>query len=270
MLSMVFMNVHQIPARKDNYIYILDDPHLDHCAVIDATDAQKNRRLLPKNTKKKLSAIFVTHHHEDHINGIESLRVKYDCEVYGFKKDHHRIPGLTRFVIENDTISYGPHELSVLETPGHTLGHISYYNKKQRLLFCGDVLFRFGCGRLFEGSPEMMFETLKKISQLPQDTTIYCAHEYTIDNLEFCLKLEPTSAVLKQIYQDLKAQQTQNKPTVPFLLEEQINHSPFLRWNDPSLKESLKTPTATEIETFTKVRALRNNWSKTTRACPSI
>ena len=253
------MNVHQIPARKDNYIYVLEDPNLDHCAVIDATDFEKIKHFC-ESRQKRLSAIYVTHHHEDHINAIFDLHKLYNCAVYGFRNDQHRISQINNPVQDLDVVRYGQHELTVFETPGHTLGHISYYDQNHHRLFCGDVIFRFGCGRLFEGSPEMMFSTLQKLLALPDNTFIHCAHEYTMSNLEFCLDLEPQNLKLRKIHRELSILRSQNQATVPFLLGEQKQLSPFLRWHDPALKKLLGSSDLTDLETFAEVRQRRNHW----------
>lgn len=253
------MNVHQIPARKDNYIYVLEDPHLDHCAVIDATDFEKISAFCDSR-QKTLSAVFITHHHEDHINAIPALRTKYNCKVYGFEPDAYRIPGITDFVKQGQAVFYGPNEFEVIETPGHTLGHISYYNRSQSLLFCGDVIFRFGCGRLFEGTPTMMVGSLKKLGALPDSTAVYCAHEYTLDNLSFCRQLEPENLELASVQKKLEDLRQKGLATVPFSLKEQKDLSPFLRWNDLTLKHTLQIPAASEVETFAEVRSRRNRW----------
>jgi hydroxyacylglutathione hydrolase len=230
MLTMESMDVHQIPARKDNYIHLLDEPHLDHCAVIDATDFELIQQFC-QSRKKRLSSIFVTHHHEDHINALARLTEVYGCDVYVARNDAHRIPCATHLVNDNDTVFYGPHALSVFSTPGHTLGHISYYDAVNGRLFCGDVIFRFGCGRLFEGTPLMMLNTLARLRELPDETMIYCAHEYTQTNVSFCQKLEPQNEYIKNFHQA--------PPTVPFNLKEQKAHSPFFRWDDPILRAKL-------------------------------
>ncbi len=255
------MNVHQIPVRKDNYIHILDDPHLDHCAVIDATDFEKISSYC-ESQGKSLSALFITHHHEDHINAIAGLQKKYNCKVYGFQPDAYRIAGITDFVKEGGTVFYGANQFEVLETPGHTLGHVSYFHRAQANLFCGDVIFRFGCGRLFEGSPTMMVDSLKKLCTLPDTTTVYCAHEYTMDNLAFCQELEPDNHELAVIEKSLRKLRQQGLPTVPFMLNEQKVLSPFLRWNDTQLKTTLGIANANDVQTFAEVRSRRNVWRK--------
>ncbi len=247
MLAMDTMDVHQIPARKDNYIYMLDDTNLDHCAVIDATDFWLIKNFCDTQ-KKHLSAIFVTHHHEDHINAISQLYGLYQCDVFVGAQDAYRIAGGTKLVTDSMTVDYGPHALTVFATPGHTTGHISYFDARNERLFCGDVIFRFGCGRLFEGSPQMMLETLSRLSLLPDTTQIYCAHEYTQSNLDFCRILEPQNEYLKNFQQ--------SPPTVPFSLKEQKDHSPFFRWADTNLRALLNT--TSDVETFARVRALRN------------
>ncbi len=243
------MDVHQIPARKDNYIYLLEDHTLDHCAVIDATDFELIQQFC-KARNKRLSTILVTHHHEDHINAIARLVEVYQCDVYAARNDAHRIPGATQLLNDNDIVFYGPHALTVFSTPGHTLGHISYYDGPHGRLFCGDVIFRFGCGRLFEGTAQMMQQTLSRLRDLPDETLIYCSHEYTQANLKFCQKLEPHNEYLKNFQQA--------PPTVPFRLNEQKAHSPFFRWDDPKLRAELKT--TSDVETFARVRDLRNRF----------
>jgi hydroxyacylglutathione hydrolase len=248
MVAIALMDVHQIPARKNNYIYMLDDRNLDHCAVIDATDFTLIKNYCDAR-KKRLSAIFVTHHHEDHINAIAPLVELYQCEVYVAEPDAHRISDFTKLVNDNDIVFYGPHALTVFSTPGHTTGHISYFDAKDERLFCGDVIFRFGCGRLFEGSPKMMLATLARLRQLPDSTLVYCAHEYTQTNVSFCQNLEPQNEYVNNF--------RQAPPTVPFRLKEQKDHSPFLRWDDPNLQALLNT--TTDVETFAKLRHLRNH-----------
>ena len=148
----------------------------------------------------------------------------------------------------NDSVFYGPNALTVFSTPGHTTGHITYYDKPHGRLFCGDVLFRFGCGRLFEGTPQMMLKTLSRFRALPDTTQVYCAHEYTQSNISFCRELEPQNDYVKNF--------REAPPTVPFALKEQKDHSPFLRWDDPQLRALLNTNS--DVDTFARVRELRN------------
>lgn len=250
------MIVHQFPARQDNYIFLLQDPHLDHCVVIDPTEATPIRHYCQQH-HKKVSQILITHHHDDHIHAVLELQTLYQCPVLGARKDQHRLPPLTKSLSEGDSVMYGTHHLRVVEAPGHTLGHIMYFCEKQKILFCGDVLFRFGCGRIFEGTPEMMHSSLQKILSLPCDTKIYCSHEYTRSNLLFCMELEPHHQEIAHLAKELFNKH--QDATVPFFLGEQKRLSPFLRGEDSQLKTTLGLPVeATPLDVFREVRARRD------------
>ncbi len=235
----VSFKVFQIPVLTDNYIYILRDEEAKLTAVIDPTLAEPvNHFLEEKNWH--LNFIFNTHHHIDHIGGNHGLKNKWNPEVIGFLKDTHRIPGVTKTVKEGEKLKLGKHLFEVLFLPGHTLGHIAYFFPKQKWLFCGDVLFAMGCGRLFEGSPKQMFHSLSMVKKLPPDTLIYCAHEYTEANGRFALSVDPNNAFLKARMNKVCKMRRKNQPTVPFLLSEDLKTNPFL--------------IASSVQTFTKVR----------------
>ena len=179
--SLQFMNfeIHQIPLWEDNYIYLLHEKEADKTAVIDPGEAQIVHRFL-KNKNLKLDFILTTHHHFDHTGGNLQLKQDWNCKVYGFKEDEQRIPGIDISLKEGEQVFIGHLGFEVLSVPGHTLGHIAFWNKQNQILFCGDTLFAMGCGRLFEGSPEQMFSSLNKIKKLPKKSLIYCAHEYSL------------------------------------------------------------------------------------------
>lgn len=244
------MKIIQIPVLQDNYAYLAICEITGLAAVIDSPDAPAVRNAA-KRAGVEIVAIFNTHHHWDHIGSNEDLLSKKKMSVYASAYDKDRVPGVTSLVADGMTIALGDLRFDVIEAPGHTLGHVLYYG--HGALFCGDTLFVGGCGRLFEGTPEQMVESLRKIASLPQHTQIYCAHEYTQKNLEFCLQLNPENIALQKKYEDVIALRKKNLPTVPTTLAEELAYNPFLR-------ASINADKQTAIHEFTKIRELRNNY----------
>ena len=227
-MSAVNLQVFQIPVLLDNYIYLLQDKNTGKTAVVDPALASPVENFL-KEKNYSLDFILNTHHHPDHVGGNRQLKQKTQCEVVGFAEDAHRIPGISRFVKEGEELSLGPFLFRVLFLPGHTLGHIAYWFFKEKKLFVGDTLFAMGCGRLFEGTPKQMFKSLNQIKKLPEDTEVFCAHEYTEKNAHFALSVEPQNPALQKRMQKVKEERKQNKATVPFFLSEELQTNPFLR-----------------------------------------
>ena len=221
-------DIHQIPLWEDNYIYILHEKTENKTAVIDPGEAGPVHSFL-KNNNLKLDLILTTHHHFDHTGGNLKLKQDWGCKIYGFAGDQHRVPGIDVCLKEGASVFVGQLGFEVLYLPGHTLGHIAFWNKKNQFLFCGDTLFAMGCGRLFEGSPEQMFSSLKKIKRLPKKTLIYCAHEYTLKNAEFALGLDSSNKDLKKRFEKIKILRQKNQPTVPVYLAEELLTNPFLK-----------------------------------------
>ena len=237
--------IYQIPLWEDNYIYIFYDQREQKTAVIDPGDFKPVDYFLTKNNLK-LDLILNTHHHWDHTGGNLKLKEKWQCPVYGFSGDASRIPGITHLLNEGDLVNVGASEFEVIYTPGHTLGHIVFWNKKDKILFCGDTLFAMGCGRLFEGSPQQMFDSLSKIKKLPKDTWVYCAHEYSLKNAEFALSLPSKNPEMRVRQKKFLQLRKNDQATVPFLLEEDLSTNPFL------LSQS--------VPEFTKIRKLKNRY----------
>jgi len=226
-------NIEAIPAFSDNYIWILINDN--SAAVVDPGDASAVESFLSKNNLN-LEAILITHHHFDHTGGILDLASKRDIKVYGPKGGH--INGINYELSENSIITILETEFHIFETPGHTLDHIAYYSKEIDSLFCGDTLFSGGCGRLFEGTPLQMFDSLKKFSDLPEETKVYCTHEYTLSNLTFALKVEPNNDDLKKYFEEVNSLRNSNMMSLPssIRLENKIN--PFLRTSVDQIKEN--------------------------------
>ncbi|RJX30749.1 MAG: hydroxyacylglutathione hydrolase [Oxalobacter sp.] len=227
-----------VPAFRDNYIWVIHNGH--HAVVVDPGEAAPVQAALDKH-ELTLAAIVLTHHHNDHMGGVESLLQKTSVPVFGPRHEKTPIQGVSHPVSEGDnvTIPSLPLRLKVLDTPGHTLGHISYHAETQRWLFCGDTLFTGGCGRLLEGSPQQMTASLAKLAALPDNTLVYCAHEYTLSNLQFALAVEPANHALQTRMAEAQAQRAQGQPTVPSTIALEKATNPFLRYTEPAIMENL-------------------------------
>ncbi len=249
------LEVIPIPAFADNYIWLLRPIHAKICAIVDPGDAQPVFDVLNKQALQ-LKTILITHHHYDHTGGIGKILTQYPVTVFGPK--HDPVKNLTQTLSENDKIDLPELQLSfrILEIPGHTLGHIAYYG--HGMLFCGDTLFAAGCGRLFEGTPAQMYTTLQKIAALPDDTQIYCGHEYTEHNLRFASLIEPANDdIAKRLTTTLKLRD-QGLPTLPSTIGLEKLTNPFLRTDLPSVRQAAEKyankTLSSPIEVFATIR----------------
>ncbi len=222
------LNIELIPAFEDNYIYLLTDTETGTTAIVDPGDATPVQHVLDERGLT-LDYILNTHHHGDHTGGNQALKKRYGCTIIGPAADKHRIPGIDHGTKESDIVSIGDSKTKILETHGHTMGHICFWFQDDRALFCGDTLFSMSTGRLFEGTPEDMWASLTKISALPDDTMIYCAHEYTEENGEFCLTVEPNNEDLKARMDEVRQLRAQDKPTLPVSLATEKKTNAMLR-----------------------------------------
>lgn len=250
-----------IPAFADNYLWLIHDD--THAAVVDPGDAAPVIETL-KNQGLKLVAILLTHHHADHVGGVPELLAQYQVPVFGPKNS--RIAGITQPVSEGDTVELPELgvKLSVLEVPGHTLDHIAYHEPDRRWLFCGDTLFAGGCGRLFEGSPAQMTASLGKLAALPDDTAVYCAHEYTMSNLKFAREVEPENVELSARIAEEQRKRDQNLPTLPSFIGLEKLTNPFLRYTEPRILDRLtsvgRLPVRESIPAFAALREWKNSY----------
>ena len=249
-----------IKALSDNYIYVLHNSLNKQTAVIDPGEAQPVIDLLEiKNWN--LSHIFNTHHHNDHIAGNQKLIEKYNCKLIAPKYDQNKIHNCDHYVLDGDEIDIIGLKANVFHTPGHTIGHICYYIENLKILFSGDTLFRLGCGRIFEGTFEQMKNSLDKIIGLPDDTLVYCGHEYTMSNAKFCKSLVYNNAEeLDANILKITNLRNQEKPTIPFFLGQEKKINPFLRYNDINFKIANNIQKLNSIETFTHFRKLKDNF----------
>ncbi|QOL48995.1 hydroxyacylglutathione hydrolase [Massilia litorea] len=256
------LSVLTIPAFKDNYLWLIHDG--SNAAVVDPGDAAPILAALAAHGLT-LTAILLTHHHADHIGGVPALLDRFDVPVFGPRNDG--IDAVTEPLGEGDRITVPGLglELAVLEVPGHTLGHIAYVRTTPGLhwLFCGDTLFAGGCGRLFEGTPAQMAASLDKLASLPEDTEVYCAHEYTLSNLRFALAVEPDNKALVLRIRDESAKRAAGLPTVPSSISLERSTNPFIRYREPAIAESLLAAGKLErgaapVQAFAALREWKN------------
>lgn len=255
------MDIHRLPAFDDNYIFVLHDPQQAIAAVVDPGDAQPVLQALDR-LGATLTAILNTHHHGDHVGGNRTLLRAYpEAVVYGGAEDRGRIPGQQVFLSAGDEVTVAQRRGQVLFVPGHTRAHIAYYfppapAQPEGHLFCGDTLFAGGCGRLFEGTPQQMMDSLSQFRALPADTLIWCAHEYTLGNLRFACTVDPHNAALQDRLAAVDMARRQLQPTVPSTLGLEQQTNPFLRWDVAALQQAVGA--TGPVQTFTRLRGRKD------------
>ena len=239
------MKIEIIPCLQDNYCYLIIDEKRNIACAIDPGEASPIINFL-KNKKIQLKYILNTHHHHDHIGGNSELKNKYDLKIVGFKNDRKRIPDIDILVEDNEVWKEDGFEAKILHVPGHTSGHICFYFFKEKLIFTGDTLFSLGCGRIFEGTYSQMYNSLKKIKYLPEETKVFCGHEYTKQNAEFCIAQDKDNEKLKNKISEINDKIRNNFPTVPSTIKEELECNIFLK--------------SENLETFSKLRDLKDNF----------
>jgi len=257
------MEIYRLPVRKDNYIFVLHSPSDRTAAVVDPANAPPVLDKV-KELGATLTAIFNTHHHNDHVGGNRELLAQFpNAQVYGGAKDDGRIPGQQHYLNDGDQVTFANRKAQVFFVPGHTRGHIAYYfapvtDSEPGELFCGDTLFAGGCGRLFEGTPADMQPSLAKLRALPDNTRVWCAHEYTLSNLKFAVSVDGENEVLRSRLTQVTQQRQQNQPTVPSLLAVEKATNPFLRWDSAALKTIVKSQNPVTV--FGHIRELKDHF----------
>jgi hydroxyacylglutathione hydrolase len=244
---------------KDNYGVLLHDLDSGATAAIDAPEAAAIEAAL-KGTGWKLTDILVTHHHADHTGGIIELKDKYKCRVVAPAAEAEKIPAVDLTVREGDKVTVGKLSANVIETPGHTTGHISYWFHADKLAFVGDTLFSIGCGRVIEGTPGMMWRSLCKLRDLPDDTKIYCGHEYTTANIKFARTIEPNNAALATRETQAKEQLAKGEPTIPVTIGAEKKENPFLRADVPEVAAGIGMSDKQPAQVFAEIRARKNKF----------
>ena len=256
------IEIDALPAFSDNYIWLLQDHQRQRCAVVDPGDAAPVLAWLDAHPGWELSDILITHHHHDHVGGIARLKATSGARVVGPARE--TIPERDQALGDGDCIEVLGHNLQVIEVPGHTLGHIAYYQPDQHWLFCGDTLFAAGCGRLFEGTPGQMHDSLQRLAALPDDTRVYCTHEYTLSNLRFAEAVEPANPQIAERLRQVSAWRAAGAISLPTSLALERATNPFLRCGEPSVIERINQREGqaerTDAEVFAGLRAWKDSF----------
>jgi|TARA_B100001093_G_scaffold362567_1_gene347329 hydroxyacylglutathione hydrolase len=239
------MKIQVIPCLQDNYAYIIIDESNKTACVIDPSESEPVINFLEKNNIK-LKFILNTHHHYDHVGGNQELKEKYEAKIIGFKGDKDRIPGIDFLVNDQENWKQGNFEAKIIHIPGHTLGHICFYFYKENSAFTGDTLFSLGCGRIFEGTYLQMYNSLKKLKMLPENTKIFCGHEYTAQNSKFCIMHDKDNQNLKDKINENDKKLKKGLPTVPSTIKDELECNIFLKSDN--------------LEIFSKLRDLKDNF----------
>lgn len=246
-------------ARSDNFGYLVHDEAMGRTAAIDAPEAGPIREALLRRGWT-LSDIFITHHHVDHVEAIPELKAAFGARVVGPRAEADKIEGLDELVGDGDTISLGETRFKVMATPGHTLGHVVFYNAEGGHLFSADALFSLGVGRMFEGTPGPMWDGVKRLRELPDETLVYCGHEYTQSNAKFALSIDPDNQALQARAAEVDTLRAAGKPTIPFPLGEDKKANPFLRADAPELARHYGLEGADPADVFAAIRKGKDNF----------
>ena len=251
--------VEQFPVRSDNFGVLIHDPDQRVTASIDAPEEEPIvARLREKGWT--LDRILTTHHHSDHVEANLALKHAYGCSITGPAREADRIPGIDTQVGGGDTFQFGGFEVRVIDTPGHTLGHVSYWLPAAGVAFVADTLFALGCGRVFEGTPEMMWASLERLAGLPNETVIYCGHEYTEANARFAVTIEPENAELMRRAEEVRRLRSEGKATLPTTVALEKRTNPFLRANERTIRARLGMEQAPPAAVFAEIRRRKDNF----------
>jgi hydroxyacylglutathione hydrolase len=257
--AMPELEIHQIPVLRDNYVYLVREAESKACAAVDPSVAEPVLAALDR-LGWRLTHILNTHHHHDHVGGNLEIKRATGCAIVGNGNDARRIPGIDIQVHDGDTFRLGAQKATVIDVSGHTIGHIAYWFGESKALFCGDTLFALGCGRLFEGTPGQMWSSLCKLRALPEDTKVYCGHEYTKSNADFALTVEPENSVLKRRADTVAALRAQGLPTVPSTIGEERATNPFLRADNTAFRQAAGLAGLDEVATFAAIRRRKDTF----------
>jgi hydroxyacylglutathione hydrolase len=253
------LEVRQFPCLEDNYGYLVHDTATGYTACIDTPEVAAIEKAL-RETGWELTHIFNTHHHFDHAGGNLELKEKTDAVVVGPRKDAKRIPGIDIHLSDQDNYLFGKNEVIVFDTPGHTRGHIVFYFEDAGIAFVGDTLFALGCGRLFEGTPEQMWDSMQKLLALPDDTVVFCAHEYTLANAEFALTVEPHNDALVERAAKIRRLRKDHNATVPTTIGLERRTNPFMRSDSADLRATLGMPDDDDVAVFAETRRRKDKF----------
>ncbi len=253
------LQIEQFMCRSDNFGVLVHDPESRQTAIIDAPEEAPIVAAIER-TGWTPTHLLNTHHHGDHVEANIALKTRYALEIIGPKAEAAKIPGIDRTVSGGDRFRLCGEEVRVIDTPGHTSGHIVYFFSGSKILFAGDTLFALGCGRLFEGSADQMFGGLSQLRALPGETAVYCGHEYTKANADFALSVDPDNAALKARAAEIAKLRADGRTTLPTTIGEERRTNPFLRWDDPAIRAHLGLENATDVAVFAEVRKRKDNF----------
>ena len=252
------MKIEIIKCLSDNYSYLIYEKETNTVSIVDPSEFISCDKVIQKY--KKLDYILNTHHHADHVDGNIELKKKYNSRIIGFYSDKDRIPGIDILLKDNQNQKIGNLVFKTMFIPGHTRGHVAFYFKEKKIIFTGDTLFSLGCGRVFEGTHVDMFNSLNKLKILPTETKVYCGHEYTKSNLNFCLKYDPNNSKLKEKSIQINSKIKNNLPTIPTTIEEELKTNIFLRFDNNEVKQGLNLKDSSDQEVFSKLRDLKDTF----------
>ena len=248
-----------IPCLSDNYAFLAHDEESNKTLLVDVPEAAPIQKVL-EQTGWELTDVILTHHHADHVQGLDALCRSHPARIIGAAADQHRLPPLDLAVSEGDFIEIGSQRGGVFDVSGHTLGHIAVYFKSAKILFTADSLMALGCGRLFEGSPPQMWESLSKLIALDPECLVCSGHEYTAANARFALTIEPQNTELQRRAQSISDRRAQNLPTVPSTLGEELSTNPFLRPDSLDIRNNLRMQNATDAQVFAEIRSRKDKF----------
>lgn len=255
---MTSFEYYQFPYMSDNYGVLIHSASSGETACVDVGDGDAVLSALSEKGWS-LTHLFITHHHADHVAGLQQVKSATSCQVIG-PKQHSDISGLDQQVVDGDTFTFAGQDVTVIHTPGHTADMLNYYIAAEKVVFTGDTLFALGCGRLFEGDANTMWHSLNKLMQLPADTTVYCSHEYTEANAKFAITIDPENPALQDRVKAIQDLRAQGLPTVPSQLSEELATNPFLRAADSGIRAQLQMNDATDSEVFAEIRKRKDNF----------
>lgn len=255
----MLVDVELFTCRSDNFGALVRDRATGAVMLIDAPEEKPIFEAVGR-TGWKPSLLLVTHHHLDHTEANLALKQRFGLKIIGPKAEADKIPGIDETVEDGDVLHLGSQEIRVIETPGHTAGHVCYHLPQAGIVFTADTLFALGCGRLFEASPEVMFASLSRLAALPSHTVVYCGHEYTASNARFALSVDPENKKLKVRAAHIEAQRARGEPTLPTTIAEELATNPFLRAGDKAIRKALAMEIASDQQVFAELRRRKDNF----------
>ncbi len=253
------LEIYQFNCRSDNFGVLIHDPDIGITASIDAPDENAINEALDQKGWT-LSHVLLTHHHFDHVEANIALKQKWGAIIVGNQADQDRIPGIDIGVACGQHFDFGTHKAKFIDTPGHTIGHVAIYFADQKLLFTGDTMFALGCGRVFEGTAEQMHKSLSVLAALPDDTVVYCGHEYTLANAGFAMTIDPENSALVERVAQIKALRADKLPTLPTSIGQEKSTNPFLRVDDARIRQRLNMENASDVDVFAEIRRRKDEF----------